>query len=231
MKIKIIKIAVQIILLVVIVFLAYALYAGIQAPIEFVKEKDNRYRVTVQELINVRKAQIAYKKEKGKFTANFDTLISFVKNDFITEIKREGNVPDSIYLKTKSRIEAEKMALELGIISRDTVKVSTLDSLFKKYDINKLGMVPYSNERFEMDIATVDAGGLTLHVFEAKIHNNVLLNGLERGLILNLSDDQTRQNRDIENEARKRYPGLKVGSLLENNNNEGNWSKEYELKK
>ncbi len=232
-KNKIIKILLQLVLFAAICFLGFTLYSGIQEPIEFKEEKDMRYRATVKELINIKNAQIAFKKEKGKYAASFDTLIYFVKNDSITEIKREGIITDSIWsVAGNKRSEAEKIALKLGIISRDTIKISTLDSLFKKYDINELGKVPFTKgEMFKLDTATIETSGLTLHVFEASVHNNILLNGLNRELILNLNDDAIRLNRDIENEARKKYTGLKVGSLLENNNNEGNWEKIYELDK
>ncbi len=230
-KNKIIKNSLQIILFAAICFLGYTLYSGIQEPIIFKKEKDKRYRATVKELIHVRDAQIAFKREKGKYAADFDSLIYFVQNDSITEIKRDGVIPDSIFLQAgNKRSEAEKIALKLGIIFRDTIRVSTLDSLFRKYDITKLGQVPFTKgEMFKMDTITIETGGLTLHIFEASVHNNVLLNGLNYELILNLNDDATKLNRDIENEARKKYPGIKVGSLLENNNNEGNWEKIYEL--
>ena len=72
-----------------------------------------------------------------------------------------------------------------------------------------------------MDTASVEAGGMRINVFEAKVPNLVLLNGMERQLILNLDDDAIKNSR---------YPGLKVGSLQENNNNEGNWDKDLDLK-
>jgi squalene cyclase len=48
----------------------------------------------------------------------------------------------------------------------------------------------------------------------------VLLDGLNRQLILNLDDDAIEANK---------YPGIKVGSTEENNNNDGNWDKEIEV--
>ncbi|HCY00899.1 MAG TPA: hypothetical protein DG754_12240, partial [Bacteroidales bacterium] len=56
--------------------------------------------------------------------------------------------------------------------------------------------------------------GLTIKVFEAKVHNDVLLKGLDRQLVINMND----LRRKLE-----RFPGLQVGSLTEATNNSGNW--------
>lgn len=228
-KHKIIKLGLQIILAVAIVFLAISLYNGIMEPIKFKEARDVRYKAAVKELINIRKAEVAYKKEKGKYTTSYDTLIKFVRYDSITDILKNGEVPDSIFKEVKmNRKKAEKLAIKRGIISRDTVRVSTLDSLFKNYDIEKLGRVPFTeNEMFEIDTATIETSGMKLNVFEARVKNIILLNGLNRQLILNLNDDQTKSS-DGE-EDNKKFAGLKVGSITENNNNEGNWSKVYEI--
>lgn len=56
--------------------------------------------------------------------------------------------------------------------------------------------------------------GIKVPVFEAKVHNNTVLKNLDRQLVINLND-QKRTN--------GKYPGLKVGSVTETNNNAGNW--------
>jgi len=204
--------------------LGYVLYESIMAPIRFDKEKRIRYQAAVDELKHIRTAELAYKKEhKEKYTNSLDELNQFIQSDSLTVIRKEGSVPDSIYLQQDNNLEkAEKFALKMGIIKRDTIKVAIKDTLFKDYDFKRFGIVPFTdNQKFELDTATVDAGGLKINVFEAKVPNEVLLNGMDKQLILNLNDDAIKNDK---------YPGLKVGSLEENNNNEGNWEKEYDLK-
>lgn len=224
-KSKALKITLQVILLVAIVFLSYTLYESIMEPIRFQKKKDTRERAAVTELIKIRTAQVAFKKENGYYTNSYDTLIDFVKNDSITEIKRSGFIPDTVYLNAGNvRADAEKKAIEMGVLSVDTIRVSTQDSLFKDYNIDKLGKVPFnkSGAEFEMDTATIQAGGIDVKVFQAHVNYAVLFEGMNEDLIQNVIDKAN---------LNEEFPGLKVGSLTENNNNAGNWSKELEIKK
>ena len=112
----------------------------------------------------------------------------------------------------------EKKAIEMGLIIRDTIKVSVLESLFgKNYDANSLRYVPVPGEPTQFHLAEttiVTGSGIQVPVFEAKAHNNVILRDLDPQLVINLNS-QRRTN--------EKYPGLKVGSLLEANNNAGNW--------
>ena len=106
----------------------------------------------------------------------------------------------------------------MGLIIRDTVKVSVLETLYgKDYDANSLRYIPVPGEptEFHLGQTTITTGsGIKVPVFEAKAHNNVILRGLDEQLIINLND-QRRTN--------EKYPGLSVGSLVEANNNAGNW--------
>ncbi len=224
-KNAIVKIALQVLLFVSIIFLAKGLYDGIMQPIRFEQEMTVRYKVAVHELMQIRKAQEAYKRTRGKYTPSFDSLVAFVKSDSLRLVIKTGSVHDSIFERPDiafDRVKAEKYALEKGYITRDTTKVSVVDSLFKNYNIERLGAVPgHKDVKFKMDTAIVNVSGIKVPVFEAVISNNILLEGLEKQLIINLNDNQLRA---------EQYPGLKVGSLKVSNNNEGNWSKEYELK-
>ncbi|MCF6366405.1 MAG: hypothetical protein L3J35_09415 [Bacteroidales bacterium] len=223
-KSKTIKVITGFLFLAIAIFAGYKLYESIMTPIRFNAEKTKRYQATVDELKRIRTAQIAFKNEYNKYCPNMDSLKHFIQTDSMSVIKRVGEAPDSIYLQQDNNLEkAERVAWELGIIIRDTFKLSIIDTLYKEYDIKKFGLVPFTDgKKFKMDTASVSAGGLTINVFEAKVSNRVLLNGLDKQLIANIDDDAKNL---------KRYPGLKVGSLEENNNNDGNWPKDYDLNK
>jgi type II secretory pathway pseudopilin PulG len=194
----------QIVLLAVIVVLAYLVYDSILNPIRFNNEKDKRYAKTIQRLKDIRTAQIAYRSEKNKFTGSFDTLINFVKKAEFRVLRQIGSLDDSL-------------AVARGLVYRDTVRVSVMDSLFKNnYPIDSLRIVPFTGgAQFEMAAGVLNTGsGLKVQVFEAKVHNNVLLKGLDRQLVINLNDLRKKL---------ERYPGLQVGSLTEATNHAGNW--------
>jgi effector-binding domain-containing protein len=220
---KSIKYILSFLFLGIALYSGYLLYESIMTPIRFNAEKNKRYQKTVEELKRIRTAQIAFKNEYDKYTKSLDTLKKFIINDSMTVIKRVGEAPDSIYLQQNNNLEkAEKLAWKLGLIIRDTFKVSILDTLFNNYDLKKFGYVPFTdNYKFEMDTASIATGGLNINVFEARVLYSVLLNGMDKHLIGNLNDDAQKL---------KLYPGLRVGSLKENNNNEGNWNKEYDIK-
>ncbi|OQY04250.1 MAG: hypothetical protein B6I20_03360 [Bacteroidetes bacterium 4572_117] len=207
------KTVINIILFLAIVALAYFLWNSIDEPIQFEKAKNKRYDVTIQKLKDIRTAELAYLAVNGKFTGDFDTLINFVKNDSIPMVKAIGSVPDTL---------TENEALKMGIISRDTSFISTLDSLFADgYAIDSLRMVPFTNgAEFVLGAKILSIGSkvgtstLKVPLFEAKVPNRVLLDGLNRQLRINLDDEAIKMDK---------YIGLKVGSLEQNINNAGNW--------
>lgn len=208
------KTGLQILLFIVAVVLTYFIYQSIQRPIEFKKAKEARYEVTVKTLKDIRKAELAYKDVYGNFTGSWDTLINFVVNDSVRNVRKIGELTDSM-------IEAglsERKAIEMGLLIRDTVRESVVESIFGKgYDATQLKMIPVPGEPTEFHLGAtiiITGSGIGVPVFEAKAHNNVILRGLDPQLIINLND-QARTN--------EKYPGLKVGSLTETVNNSGNW--------
>jgi hypothetical protein len=205
---------IQIVLFIAALVLAFFIYKGIQSPIEFDNEKDARYEATIEKLKDIRKAQVAYRDIHGRFTGSWDTLIHFVKYDSVRNIRKVGELTDSM-------IEAgltERKAMELGLLIRDTIRESVLEALFgPSYDADKLKYIPVPDTvaEFTMGANVVTTGsGIKVPVFEAKAHNNIVLRGLDRQYVINLNE-QRRLN--------DRYPGLKVGSLTETVNNAGNW--------
>ena len=207
------KTALRIILSLVIIGLGYALYQSIQTPIEFRQVKQQRYEATIQKLKDIRKAQLAYKDEHGKFTGSFDTLINFIKTDSLSVVKAIGRIPDSLLEQGMT----EQQALREGIISRDTIRVAIKDSLFRQeFKADELWRVPHTdNDSFQLGATTVESGNVQVQVFEAKVHNNVLLYDQNKQLLINL-------NERMEKKLNK-FPGVKVGDLEQPNNNAGNW--------
>jgi len=203
---------IQIVLAIVIVVLAYLVWESIQAPIRFNKEKDKRYAATIQRLKDIRTAQLAYKDGYGKFTASFDTLIEFIEHDSMKLVKAIGSIPDELLAQGWT----EKIALKEGIITRDTIRIAIKDTLFaKEFNAQELWKVPFTQDaKFELATTELLTGSVKVDVFEAKVHNNVLLNGMDKQEIINLNERMIQQNN---------YPGVKVGSITEPNNNAGNW--------
>ncbi len=207
------KTVIQIVLIILIIGLAYLCYDSIHSVTEFNRISKLRREANIEKLKEIRTAQVAYKSQHDKYTGSFDTLINFVKYDSLKLVRKIGSLSDSLIAEGWT----EEKALKLGMIKRDTVSVSVLDSLFgKNFLIDSIKKVPFvDNEEYEMGAGTVEtASGVKVEVFEAKVHNNIYLDGLDKQEIINLNDNAQKL---------KKYPGLKVGSLEETNNNAGNW--------
>ena len=197
------KIVIQVILVAAILVLSYFIYESVQKPIRFNAEQKSRYEATIQRLKDIRTAQVAFRGEYKRYTGSFDTLINFLKTDSFNVVKQIGDEDDSVAVAT-------------GKIIRETIRISVRDSLFRKgYAVDSICFVPFTiGVQFDLGTANVTAGNVDVNVFEAKVSNEILLEGLDAQLLTNFNADRLQKTG---------FAGLKVGSLTETTNNAGNW--------
>jgi hypothetical protein len=135
------KTVLQISLFIVAVVLSYFIYKSIQEPIQFEKAKKARYDATVEKLKDIRKAELAYKDVYGKFTGSWDTLLNFIMNESVINVRKVGELNDSMVEQGIT----EKKALQMGLIIRDSIRVPALEAIFGKgYDAKSLKDIPDS---------------------------------------------------------------------------------------
>ena len=140
---------IQLSLWVVIVVLAWLVYRSPIKLKEFQELSDFRKSAVIQDLKDIRTAQIAFKDKYKVYANNFNSLISFVKSDSLAVVKAIGEVPDSL---------SEEQALKIGIISRDTVlypssKVFSTRTI-SKHATNALNLISTSFLMFHFPIKT-----------------------------------------------------------------------------
>lgn len=196
-----------------ILVLSYYIYTGVLTPIRFEEEKAVRYEQVKQSLINIRKAQEAYKQVNGNYANDFPTLIQTMKTASLPNVRAIGSIPDSLMEKGMT----EQQAVAEGLIIRDTILEPIMGSVFPKdFPIDDLKYVPFTNKKeFELASGEVVTGSkVKVKVFEAKAPYEWWLDGLNAQLIINLVEQK---------KVNGQYEGLKVGSLNEANNNAGNW--------
>lgn len=196
------KVLIQFGLFIVIVVLGYLVYDSIMEPVRFNKERHQRELVVIQKLKDIRSSQFIYKQLKGSYAPNFDSLITFLKVAEIPVVKMVADPNDTTFT----------------ITINDTVGyIKVADSLFGKkanFKFSQIELIPFSNgDVFEMAADTVERGGVKVHVFEAKAPFTSFLKGMDKQSIINIIS----KYEDIE-----KYPGLKVGSLVEPST-DGNW--------
>lgn len=197
-----VKNIIQISLLVVIILLAYFIYESVMKPVRFNKSVDQRSKAVIQNLMDIRTAQLSYKSIHGKYTASFDTLILFLKTGEIPVVKIIPDPTDTTFTKT----------------IRDTIGfIPVKDSLFRSrpgYNLENIKFVPQSDKKtFTLDAGVVDKGGVKVNVFEASTFYLDFLSGLDNQLVTNLVASK---------EQIEKFPGLKVGSMTEAST-DGNW--------
>lgn len=193
---------IKVLLLVVIVVLAYFVVESIMKPVRFNKAVDKRSKAVIQNLVDIRTSEIAYKIINGKYTSSFDTLIDFLKTGEIPVVNIIPDPEDTTFTKT----------------IRDTIGyIPVIDSLFNErenYNVDHIKYVPYTdNATFNLDAGVIEKGGVNVHVFEAETPYDIILKGLNEQMVINLIAGK---------EQIEKYPGIKVGSMTEAST-DGNW--------
>lgn len=193
---------IKILLAVIILILAYLVYDSIMRPVRFNKEVEKRSKAVIQNLKDIRTAQMTYKNIHNSYTGSFDTLMEFLTNGEIPVVKMVPDPTDTTFSKT----------------IRDTLGyIPVIDSLFGRraeFDVSHLKLIPFTdNEEFKLEAGIIEKGGVEVNVFEVKVHYKMFLAGLNEQMIINLVAAK---------EQIDRYPGLKVGSMVEAST-DGNW--------
>jgi hypothetical protein len=107
------KIGIQFGLALLAGFIAYMIWDSIDSKIVLTETVEIRRTEVKEKLTHISEAQIEFKKVRGTYAGSFDLLTDFLINDSIVQVRMEGEVPDSLLGK-------EALALEMGIIKRDT---------------------------------------------------------------------------------------------------------------
>ena len=198
---------VQLLLWPVIIILAWLVYRSPISLKDFQEEANFRKSAVIQDLKDIRTAQIAFKDKYRVYAGDFNSLLSFVKNDSLAVVKAFGETPDSL---------TEDQALLAGIITRDTVFVPVYQTLYSQdyldtrdsrfpFDLENLPMVPFSKKKYSIESGNIEKGKVVVQVFEVSTTFGTFLNGL----------DATNKGIDLDNT-------LRVGSMSDASIN-GNW--------
>ncbi|MBO7074270.1 MAG: hypothetical protein J6W12_05135 [Bacteroidales bacterium] len=195
---------INIALALIALLLVYLIYKSISEPVVFENIRKERELEVVQNLKDIRSTQTLFKQTYNRYTADFDSLIDYIKTGKLPVVNIVADPNDTTFTKTIN----------------DTVGyIAVADSLFRNrenFNVESLRYVPYSeNEKvqFELQAGYITRGGLKVAVFEAKTPYWVYLWDLDPQRVNNLRAEQ---------EDLDKYAGLKVGSMDEPSLN-GNW--------
>lgn len=212
------RLAIQLLLWVVIIGLAYLTFDAVYQPIQFDKVKEKRYAKVIENLKDIREAELAYKEVTGEFQGDFDKLVQFLDTaEFAITQRRDTTILDEEYRETYGVDEyIEKVIIDtLGF-------VPVKDSLFKgdRERYTDMINVPIDgvDAKFELEAGTMKKGDRDIPVFEAKVAKSIILADQDRDLVLQENEIQS------VDDVNGRY--IRVGSMEEIKTT-GNWPKVY----
>ncbi len=230
---KSLKIALEVVLAALIVFLVWVTVKSIQKPVEFNNEVAARSQVAIQRLKDIRTLQVAFKSENGRFSPTIDSLKLFYNEGKMNIIMQIGSNDDSIAVanteaikKANRRLKPAELTAKLQeaynngqkVVFSTVTAIPVKDTLFNNrpdFSIDSLKYIPFSGgQEVQMEATIKTVSGVQVPLFEARMPYRALCKGLDNQLRINLDADRKDQNK---------YEGLQVGSITAPNNNAGNW--------
>ena len=103
------KTTIRILLGVAICLLTYLCVMSVVTPIRFEEKRNAREGAVIKNLVNIRTAEVEFKLQNGRFTADLDSLLLFLKTAKKKEVLKEGALTDA--------------QLEAGMTEQKAVKI------------------------------------------------------------------------------------------------------------
>ena len=229
------KTIIRILLGCAIAFLCFICVNSVTTPIKFEKVRAEREPAVIKNLVALRTAENEFRMQNGRFTANLDSLILFVKTGTKKEVVKEGALTDKQLEEGLTELKAVRMiqkaqktgnwkeVKEAGLegFKRDTISAPLLSSLYKgAYDektIEEIVYVPYSNGK-KYEVLVNDnystAQGIRVPLVEVRAAFDIWMADQDAQELVNLNDKE---------EQLGHFAGLRFGNIDEPNNNAGNW--------
>ena len=201
------RFVIQILLWLVIIFLAYLTFNAVYEPIQFNKIKEKRYTKVIKNLKDIRAAELAHQEVTGKFQGSWDSLVKFIDTaEFAITQRRDTTFLDEEYKKTYG---VDQYIEDVVIDTLGFVPVR--DSLFKgdqeRYRTMMNVPVDGVDAKFELKAGTIAKGESQIPVFEARVAKAVVLADQDRTLVLQENEVQS------VDDVNGRY--ISVGSMTE----------------
>jgi hypothetical protein len=215
-----------------VVGLLFITWRSIQDTEDFDADVRARENVVKARLMEIREAQEAYKAQYGEYCPDWSVLIRFVETGRLPIIMKQGVLTDKQMdagLTERSAAEIVASGDQAAIAAnglqdfrRDTIWVSLKDSLYnrKGFVADSLRYIPFAEgDTFGLAACpNTTRSGTIIQVMECCAPDSSFLKGMGK------QGSRIINNRAEEADAKGAYPGLKIGDIGGNwNNNAGNW--------
>ena len=235
------------------VVMAYFCVMSVVTPITFENTRTEREVAVVQNLINLRTAELEFNREHGRFTADLDSLVLFLKTTPKKEVLKEGSLTDK---QLEAGLNEHKAVKIMETAKAKALKKQTFESDEALYayiwendkEVINNGLAGFRRDTIEKNmIETLFKGALTaenvdqiIYIpytdkqrFELEVNNEYKTSqGISVPLFearapfstyLGDLNEQELVNLIDKEQKLDHYAGLKVGSIDAPNNNAGNW--------
>lgn len=243
----------RILLALAICFLAYICVDSVVTPIEFEETRAQREQAVVKNLIHLRTAEVEFKNQHGRFMADPDSLLLFLKTAPKKEVLKEGSLTDAQLEKGLTEPKAVKLIDKAKAKAMSKLKTSDRETIYayiwaNDKDIKDAGLQGFRRDTIERNmIETLYKGEFTAENidqiviipfsdnlrFEIEVNDeyktsqgiHVPLFEARAPFDTYLADQDKQELVNLIDKEKKldHYPGLKVGSIDAPNNNAGNW--------
>lgn len=235
------------------VVMAYFCVMSVVTPITFENTRTEREVAVVQNLMHLRTAELEFNREHGRFTADLDSLVLFLKTTPKKEVLKEGSLTDK---QLEAGLNEHKAVKIMETAKAKALKKQTFESDDALYayiwendkEVINNGLAGFRRDTIEKNmIETLFKGALTaenvdqiIYIpytnkqrFELEVNNEYKTSqGISVPLFearapfstyLGDLNEQELVNLIDKEQKLDHYAGLKVGSIDAPNNNAGNW--------
>lgn len=217
------KLLIQLVLWIIIIFLGYKLFNSVYEPTKFNNEKEIRYAKVIDQLKDIRTAELAHLQVTGKFNSNYDSLVRFIDTAQFAITQRRDTSYADVERNIAFGLDGQTGGYYLEEVIIDTLRfVSIKDSLFGQSDKYKnLDKITIKDNEvpISLEAGFIDRGDRKIAVFEATASKDDILEGLNNDLIT-----QEKQTTSVDG---VNGTHIRVGSMTDVNTN-GNWPKQYD---
>lgn len=226
---------------------------SVTTPIKFENTRTEREVAVIKHLVDLRTAEVEFHHQNGRFTANYDSLLLFLRTAPKKEVLKEGSLTDKQLeagltepKAIKILNEAKKKALKKG--SFDTPEALYAYIWENDADVVKNGLAGFRRDTIESNMlqslykgeydeksiaAITEIPYSEGKLFEIEVNNDYKTSqGIRVPLFearapfesyLGDLNKQELVNLIDREQKLEHYPGLKVGDIFSPNNNAGNW--------
>jgi hypothetical protein len=243
----------RILLALAICFLAYICVDSVVTPIQFEETRVSREEAVVKNLIHIRTAEVEYKNQHGRFMADPDSLILFLRTVPKKEVMKEGSLTDKQLEAGLTEHKAVKLIDKAKAKAMSKLKTDDQDALYayiweNDRDIKDAGLQGFRRDTIELNMIQALYKGLfdeqtieqivyipysdnlkfefeTNDEYKTSQGIHVPLFEARAPFETYLADQDKQELVNLIDKEKKldHYPGLKVGSVDAPNNNAGNW--------